>query len=97
MLNIAHVPLLSLCLFVCFCRSQQFSCIAWGKPSKAYPQGLIAGGMADGSVSIFDPQKILDNGSTALITTIKPHKETVSCIAFNPHAKMKHILASGGR
>ena len=79
------------------CRSQRFSCVAWGKPSKEYPHGLIAGGMVDGSINIFDPQKILDGGSTALITNIKAHKETVNCVAFNPHPKMKHILASGGR
>ena len=81
-----------------FCRrSQRFACIAWGKPSKEYPHGLIAGGMVDGSISIFDPQKLLEGGSAAFITNIKAHKETVNCVAFNPHPKMKHILASGSR
>lgn len=65
--------------------------------------GIIAGGMEDGAITLWDPKKILDGSCT--MDTLKMGKGCVSAtkihngiavgsIEFNPHKK--NLLASGG-
>ena len=79
--------------------ASRFSSIGWsgGGSSGA---GLIAGGMTDGSICIFDPSVLLSGGGAgsseaSLISAISEHKGgAVSAMAFRPHNPME--LATGG-
>jgi len=73
----------------------RFASIGWTSSTNAnYPLGIIAGGMIDGSVQLWDPRAIL-NGEEALLATIKKHGHgAVKALEFN---KMEpHMLATGG-
>lgn len=65
--------------------------------------GIIAGGMEDGAITLWDPKKILDGQSTmenlkmgkGCVSATKIHNGVpVGSIEFNPHKK--NLLASGG-
>lgn len=65
--------------------------------------GIIAGGMDDGAITLWDPKKILDGSSTmdnlkmgkGCVSATKIHNGVpVGSIEFNPHKK--NLLASGG-
>ena len=62
--------------------------------------GLIAGGMRDGVINIFDPAKIMKGDDVPegekLISTIVRHQAAVTALQFNPHSGYQHWLASGG-
>eukprot|EP00708_Paratrimastix_pyriformis_P002000 GAFH01000738.1.p1 GENE.GAFH01000738.1~~GAFH01000738.1.p1 ORF type:complete len:1017 (-),score=372.78 GAFH01000738.1:554-3604(-) len=75
----------------------RFHKLAWS-PCAAFPDhslGLIAGGMADGSICLWDPAKIIENlPDEALISTLSKHTGPVLSLAFN--LKDPSTLASGG-
>jgi protein transport protein SEC31 len=73
----------------------RFASIGWAKTSDPkYSLGIIAGGMIDGTVQIWDPQAIL-KGEDALIATIKDHTGgPIKALEFN--AMEPHMLATGG-
>ena len=82
--------------------SKKFECIAWSKytSQNTYGAGIIAGGMSDGSISVWDPAAIIsatDNNTAAtqLASITGKHKDSVTTLAFNPTSGMNHILASG--
>jgi protein transport protein SEC31 len=86
--------------------SLKFETLAWAKFSAQgqHPAGILAGGMTDGSLSIWDPASMiaasLDGGAASssqfpLATVQGKHKANVNALAFNPAANMNHILASG--
>ena len=81
--------------------SSRFNCLAWGEPkmhSATLPLGLVAGGMADGVVNIFDPNKIIAGaGDASVVGKVTKHKASVNCLQFNPHPGASHLLASGSR
>ena len=79
--------------------------------ARTFGMGLIAGGMIDGSVNVWDPSammKTASNGSTGggaagegarsdtLIASVSRHKAGVSALAFNPHPASANLLATGG-
>lgn len=41
--------------------------------SQAYPLGLLAGGMTDGFIHLWNPSKLLEQKSDALIASIEQH------------------------
>jgi len=73
----------------------KFGSVSWGKyrPS-THPMGLIAGGMSDGHVELWDPVQLLKGGD-ALVGSMKHHKDAINCLSFNPHPNMSHVLATG--
>lgn len=79
----------------------KFEALAWAKFTAQgnHPAGILAGGMTDGSVSIWDPASLITNGANhngAPLTTVQGrHKANVNALAFNPAANMNHILATG--
>jgi protein transport protein SEC31 len=82
----------------------RFTSLAWRDISKHHdtcPYGVVAGGMADGAVTLWNPKLMIDSeeGSPASceIGKISRHKGTVNAIHFNPHEDSSHLLASGGR
>eukprot|EP00591_Stephanopyxis_turris_P009575 CAMPEP_0195525504 /NCGR_PEP_ID=MMETSP0794_2-20130614/25990_1 /TAXON_ID=515487 /ORGANISM="Stephanopyxis turris, Strain CCMP 815" /LENGTH=1054 /DNA_ID=CAMNT_0040655983 /DNA_START=104 /DNA_END=3268 /DNA_ORIENTATION=+ len=83
--------------------STRFASIGWThySPQNQYGMGLIAGGMVDGTVQIWNPASILagGNGKVEPITTVKEHSGgAVTSVAFNPHlnSDMQQLLATGG-
>mmetsp|Transcript_3055 Transcript_3055/g.5156 ORF Transcript_3055/g.5156 Transcript_3055/m.5156 type:complete len:174 (-) Transcript_3055:3424-3945(-) len=80
----------------------KFSSIDWVDFKDDY--GIIAGGMQDGAITLWDPKKILDGQSTVenlkmgkgCVSATQIHQDMpVSTIEFNPHKK--NLLASGGQ
>ena len=40
--------------------ADRFNRLAWGQPNDSFEMGVIAGAMADGNISLYDPKKIVD-------------------------------------
>lgn len=64
--------------------------------SAQYPFGLIAGGMMDGNIHVWDPSKLAVDDEQPLIASVEQHQGAVSGLQFNPHKDSSHLLASGG-
>ncbi|KAF8821509.1 WD domain, G-beta repeat-containing protein [Cardiosporidium cionae] len=81
------------------CVDAPFRCLAWGAFKKEQPslgEGIIAGGMDNGIVSLWNPQKLLhkQKESDGLIQRLKINSERVTCIEFN--SLRPHLFAAGG-
>lgn len=77
----------------------RFNKLCWGltgTQSEAYPHGLIAGGLANGTVHLWDPAKLLGGESDdALVASCERHTSgPVQGLDFNPF--QHNLLASGG-
>eukprot|EP00775_Hariotina_reticulata_P008692 gene8692-8873_t len=76
---------------------ERFHRIAWGsKPSDAtsLPYGLLAGGLADGSICLWNPAAIIDgSGQSSLLTKMQKHTGAVKGLEFNTFSP--NLLASG--
>ncbi|GMH60232.1 hypothetical protein TL16_g03004 [Triparma laevis f. inornata] len=76
----------------------RFSSLSWSamnnKPE--YPQGLLAGGMLDGTVCIWDPEKISTKHPSPQLASIQRHTGPVNSCQFNPNDNSNHLLASCG-
>jgi protein transport protein SEC31 len=76
----------------------KFETLAWAQftAGGVHPAGILAGGMTDGSVTIWDPATLLNGSSQQPLTSVVgKHRSNVCALAFNPAANMSHILASG--
>lgn len=86
------------------CVSDKFCCIDWGLTSRTYPAGLIAGGLSDGTVRVWDaallirsPTPTEDENKAVLFgssAALKKHAGPVRGIGFNPFLPTR--LATGG-
>ncbi|KAF1795304.1 Ancestral coatomer element 1, Sec16/Sec31 [Phytophthora cactorum] len=85
--------------------ASRFTSLAWRDVPRHHdtcPYGIIAGGMADGSVSLWNPALMLDREpgtdapASCEIGRITRHKGAVNALEFNPHEDSAHLLASGG-
>lgn len=84
--------------------SEKFCSLSWSYPLRAHPGGLIAGGLNDGTVRVWDAAVLLrspktsddeDKGVVFGGTKFqKKHEGAVRCLDFNPFSP--HLLASGG-
>lgn len=79
----------------------RFSALDWTDFKDEY--GIIAGGMEDGAITLWDARKILDSGvnqgelkkGRGCVSAANIHNGVpVTTIEFNPHKK--NLLASGG-
>jgi protein transport protein SEC31 len=61
-----------------------------------FPYGLIAGGMVDGNIHIWNPHNLANEGGEPLISSVEQHQGSVNGLHFNPHKESSHLLASGG-
>lgn len=75
--------------------SARFAAVAWTPFSDKgrYPLGLVAGGMVDGHVQLWDVQKLIDQPEQALVASQKLHS-AVSALQFS--TLEPHRLATGG-
>lgn len=64
--------------------------------SSTLPLGLLAGGMNDGTISLWDPSKIMSNNPQSLLNSTARHQGAVPALQFHPLADSSHLLASGG-
>ena len=72
--------------------SGRFHRLAWGQP-QSYGLGLIAGGCDNGTVSVYDPEKLIA-GEDAEVCSLTKHQGDVRALDFN--AFSRNMLASGG-
>jgi protein transport protein SEC31 len=82
-----------------FKTTARFSSLAWGRAgtSSGRPYGLIAGGLSDGVVQVYDPSKVIQGTDGALVTTINNHSGAIKSVDFNPNAGSHHLFAAGSR
>jgi len=86
--------------------TSRFSSIGWTpgttqlRSNPKFTMGLIAGGMDDGTVNIWNPKSIIikdktDNSSSALLSTIERNSGAITALQFNPHGDSANLLATG--
>ncbi|PKA62399.1 WD-40 repeat-containing protein MSI2 [Apostasia shenzhenica] len=78
--------------------SDRFNRLSWGKPkssSSEYSLGLIAGGLSDGTIGVWNPLKLIgsDGDDDAFVARLEKHTGPVRGLEFNPHEPK--LLASG--
>jgi protein transport protein SEC31 len=61
-----------------------------------YSYGLIAAGMVDGTINVWDPAKLVADHSEPMVASIEQHTGAIHGLDFNPHSESSHLLASGG-
>lgn len=64
--------------------------------SMEYQYGLIAAGMIDGTINVWDPAKLAADDPEPLISSVERHTGSIHGLQFNPHPESSHLLASGG-
>jgi len=79
--------------------SERFHKLTWGlsgaQAGGKYPMGLLAGGLSNGTVAVWDPKKIMDGkGEESLVVNVEHGKGPVQGLEFNPF--QPNLLASGG-
>ena len=79
--------------------NSRFSNLAWSRMTRhsaKFPYGIIAGGMSDGVVNVWDPALLVEQGGAkAQLSKVQRHKGAVRGLQFNPHSDNSHLLASG--
>ncbi|CAG9463141.1 unnamed protein product [Pedinophyceae sp. YPF-701] len=79
---------------------ERFHRLAWGGCSSPSSRGLLAGGLADGVVCVWDPSKIIGTQSpskaSCQVATLQKHKGAVRGLEFCPSSTSPWLLASGG-
>ncbi|KAL5760376.1 hypothetical protein ACOSQ2_019214 [Xanthoceras sorbifolium] len=79
--------------------SERFNRIAWGKSgsgSEEFELGLVAGGLVDGNIDIWNPHTLIRSSATGgdpLVKRLSLHKGPVRGLEFN--AITPHFLGSG--
>ncbi|XP_030495434.2 protein transport protein SEC31 homolog B [Cannabis sativa] len=79
--------------------SERFNRLSWSKPtdsgSEKFGLGLIAGGLVDGSIDIYNPLSLIGSepSESALVGHLSRHKGPVRGLEFN--AMAPNLLASG--
>ncbi|OQS02569.1 hypothetical protein THRCLA_21389 [Thraustotheca clavata] len=78
--------------------SSRVHALSWSNVMKhqtTCSMGIIAGAMEDGTVSLWDANKV-SNNDASLLGTITKHKGAVNTLQFNPRQDSSHLIASGG-
>ncbi|KAF7319788.1 Nucleoporin-interacting protein [Mycena kentingensis (nom. inval.)] len=72
----------------------RFNKLAWGSVDAAHPSGIIAAGLENGELALWDPAKILAAVDDALILRNSKHTGPIRGLDFNP--LQSNLFASGG-
>ncbi|KFY50708.1 hypothetical protein V496_09232 [Pseudogymnoascus sp. VKM F-4515 (FW-2607)] len=72
----------------------RFHDIAWAPPNENHPKGIIAGALDNGSLDLWDAQKLLEGSSDAFISRTSTHAAAIKSLQFNP--LKPDILATAG-
>ncbi|KAJ6573806.1 hypothetical protein DFH09DRAFT_981344 [Mycena vulgaris] len=71
----------------------RFNRLAWGAVDAARPRGVIAAGLENGELALWDPAKILATADDALIMRNSTHSGPIRGLDFNPI--QTNLIASG--
>lgn len=71
-----------------------FNDIAWSEPTDEYPLGAIAGALENGSVDVWDAEKLRSGSGEALISRTSKHSGAVKALQWNSYRH--NLLASAG-
>lgn len=71
-----------------------FNDIAWSAPDDDHPLGVIAGALENGSVDLWDAEKLRNGSSDAFISRTTKHTGSVRALQWNPYRH--NLLASVG-
>ncbi|KAJ7633702.1 hypothetical protein B0H17DRAFT_995366 [Mycena rosella] len=71
----------------------RFNRLAWGAVDAARPRGVIAAGLENGELALWDPAKILATADDALIMRNDTHTGPIRGLDFNPI--QTNLIASG--
>lgn len=74
--------------------STRFHDLAWGPPDETHPRGIIAGGLENGSLQLWDAEKLISGASDAQISSTTKHSGAIKSLQFNPLKPM--IIATAG-
>ncbi|KLP07524.1 SEC31 protein [Fusarium fujikuroi] len=72
----------------------RFYDVAWGPPNEDHPRGIIAGALENGSLDLWDAEKLIAGESDALISQTSKHSGPIKALEFNP--LKPQILATAG-
>ncbi|UZJ54908.1 hypothetical protein CBS101457_004228 [Exobasidium rhododendri] len=72
----------------------RFNRLVWGYVCAERPMGVLAAGLENGELNLWDAQKIIDGADDALILRNNNHSGPIKGLHFNP--KQPNLLASGG-
>ncbi|KAK5081195.1 protein transport protein S31 [Lithohypha guttulata] len=73
-----------------------FHDLAWTPPTAAHPKGIIAGALDDGTLILWDAEKLETDSANASIYSKKVHSGAIKSLQYNPHPKFSNFLATGG-
>lgn len=71
-----------------------FNDIAWSAPDDNHPLGVIAGALENGSVDLWDAQKLRNGSADAFISRTTKHSGSARALQWNPYRH--NMLASVG-
>ncbi|KAI9665722.1 MAG: protein transport protein S31 [Bathelium mastoideum] len=72
----------------------RFHDIAWSQPNDDHEQGIIAGALENGSLDLWDAERLKSNSDDAFISRSTKHTGAIKCLQFNP---FRHeLLATAG-
>ena len=74
--------------------SARFYGIAWGPPDADHPRGIIAGALENGSLDLWDADKLASGASDAFMSRTTKHTGAIKSLEFNPIKPQ--ILATAG-
>lgn len=83
-------------LLVIMLTESSFHDLAWTPPTEEHKKGIIAGALDDGTLALWDAEKLESDASNASIYRKKLHSGAIKTLQYNPHPKFSHYLASGG-
>ncbi|KFZ12813.1 hypothetical protein V502_06917 [Pseudogymnoascus sp. VKM F-4520 (FW-2644)] len=72
----------------------RFHDIAWAPPNENHPKGIIAGALDNGSLDLWDAEKLLEGSSDAFMSRTSTHAAAIKSLQFNP--LKPDILATAG-
>lgn len=72
----------------------RFHDIAWGPPNADHPRGIIAGGLENGSLDLWDAEKLIKGADDAFMSRTTDHTGPIKSLQFNP--LKPQILATAG-
>lgn len=73
---------------------RRFHDLAWGPPDETHPRGIIAGGLENGSLQLWDAERLISGASVAQIAHTTKHSGAIKSLQFNP--LKPQILATAG-
>jgi len=76
------------------CLSFRFHDIAWAPANADHPRGIIAGALENGSLDLWDAEKLINGAKDAFMSRTTKHTGAIKSLQFNP--LKPQILATAG-